>query len=110
MRQHDVYLAFCGVGVQELRVFLSYYPIIFLCITPKLGATRPRVGARSNPKAEVYIPYLLEFPLVPTRGRVAPNFGVIIVVRVDLFHLKHQSFEVFSLGVVDVDGVVGGLV
>ena len=27
-----------------------------------------------------------------------------------LFHLQHQALEVFALGMVDVDGVVGGLV
>lgn len=26
-----------------------------------------------------------------------------------LFHIQHQAFEVFAFGVVDVDGVVGGL-
>ena len=27
-----------------------------------------------------------------------------------LLHLQHQALEVFALGMVDVDGVVGGLV
>ena len=27
----------------------------------------------------------------------------------DLFHLQHEAFEVFAFGVVDIHGVVGGL-
>ena len=27
-----------------------------------------------------------------------------------LFHLQYQALEVFALGMVDIDGVVGGLV
>ena len=31
-------------------------------------------------------------------------------VMVFLFHVQHESFQVFSFGMVDVDGVVGRLV
>ena len=35
--------------------------------------------------------------------------GLPSVRGAELFHIEHQSFEVFAFGVVDADGVVGGL-